>query len=59
MNDTFDNNYQLLKQQLDKLHNLTVDTCEMCGGTYIEHLDGAVCYFTIDDKRFKMRITEV
>jgi hypothetical protein len=59
MHDTFDNNYQLLKSQLDKLHNLTVETCEICGGTYVEHLDGATCYFTIDGKRFKMRITEV
>ena len=59
MKDEFVNYNNLLMEKAGELHNLTVDTCEMCGGAYVENLDGAINYFSIDGKRFKMTITKI
>jgi hypothetical protein len=59
MKDEFVNYNNLLREKVDELHSLTADTCEMCGGTYVENLNGAINYFSIDGKRFKMTVTKI
>ena len=59
MKDNFVNECEFLKQKVEELHELTVDTCEMCGDSYSENLNGATNYFMIDGKRFKMTIEKV
>jgi hypothetical protein len=59
MKDEFVNYNNLLREKVDELHSLTTDTCKMCGGTYVENLSGAINYFNIDGKRFKMTITKI
>ena len=56
MKSTFVDEYEFLTQKIKELHELTVDTCEMCGGSYRENLDGATGYFILDGVRFKMTI---
>ena len=52
-------NEQLTKliEQVKAIHELTIDACDMCGGTYEENLDGAEAYFTLGDTRFVISIT--
>lgn len=45
-----------LYKQMDAIDELTKDTCEMCGGTYEENLDGAQSYFVLNGVRFKVTI---
>lgn len=59
MKNEFMNNLEILKQQAAELHDLTVDMCEMCEGTYEENLDGAESYFNLNGERFKMIIKKV
>lgn len=56
MKDEFVKNCELLKQKAEELHDLTITTCEMCGGSYSENLNGATNYFMIDGERFKMTV---
>lgn len=49
-------NYEVLKEQAAELHALTMSTCEMCGGTYEENLDGAEAYFSLNGEHFKMLV---
>ena len=62
-NDTMKNNStincEVLKQQAVELDNLTNTTCEMCGGSYNENLNGATSYFTLNNEHFKMTIEKV
>ena len=46
-------------KQAVEIHELTTTTCDMCGGSYAENLDGAISYFVLDGKRFKLAITRV
>jgi hypothetical protein len=50
---------EVLCRKAEELHELTVSTCEMCGGTYEENLDGAINYFNLNGKRFKMTIEKI
>lgn len=50
---------EVLCRNAVELHELTVSTCEMCGGTYEKALDGAVSYFNLNGKRFKMSIENI
>lgn len=50
---------EVLCRKAEELHELTVSTCEMCGGTYEENLDGAINYFNLNGKRFKMTIENI
>ena len=59
MKDEFVKNCEFLKSKVEELHDLTVDTCEMCGGSYVENLGGATNYFTLGDAHFKMTIERV
>lgn len=56
MKDNFVNNCEILKEQAAELHALIMYTCEMCGGTYEENLNGAEAYFSLNGKHFKMLI---
>ena len=56
MKDEFVKNCKFLKQRVKELHDLTVATCEMCGGSYSENLNGATNYFMIDGELFKMTV---
>lgn len=46
----------ILIKQAEALYDLTKDTCEMSGGTFVENLDGAKAYFKLEDKCFVMSI---
>jgi hypothetical protein len=59
MNNTFNDEFYVLSDQVAAIHTLTVDTCKMCGGTYAENLDGTVSYFSLGDKQFKLVINQV
>lgn len=59
MKNEFISNLEILKHQAAELHRLTVATCEMCGGSYEENLDGAESYFNLNGERFKMIIKKV
>ena len=59
MSDTFFNEFDTLYKQAVEIHELTTTTCDMCGGSYAENLDGAISYFVLDGKRFKLAITRV
>lgn len=59
MKNEFVNNCKILKEQAEKLHDLTISTCKMCGGDYEENLNGATSYFLINDQRFKITIEKV
>lgn len=52
-------NLTILKQQAEELHELTISTCEMCGGTYEENLNGAITFFKLNGERFKITIEKV
>ena len=62
-NDTMKNtsitNCEVLKQQAIELDDLTRATCEMCGGSYNENLNGATSYFNLNNERFKITIEKV
>ena len=55
----YEDNKNILIKQAEELHDLTVTTCEMCGGSYEENLDTATTYFLVNGKRFKMTIKRV
>ena len=59
MNNTFIDELNILNAQINELHDLTITTCDMCGGSYAENLNGAVSYFTVDDKRFKITVEQI
>lgn len=59
MKNEFVNNCEILRRQASELHYLTVSTCEMCGGSYEENLNGAMAYFSINGERFKITIEKV
>ena len=59
MNNTFTDEFNILNAQINELHDLTVTTCDMCGGSYAENLDGAVGYFAIGGKRFKITVAQI
>lgn len=50
---------EVLCRKAKELHKLTVSTCEMCGGTYEENLDGVINYFNLNGKHFKMTIENI
>lgn len=49
-------NKDILLRQAEELYELTKTTCEMCGGTFVQNLDGAQAYFVVDGRRFVMKI---
>ena len=59
MKNEFINEREILLQKVEELHDLTVATCEMCGDSYEENLNGAINYFILNDKRFKMTIEKI
>jgi hypothetical protein len=59
MNNNFSDEFFTLSAQATDIHNLTVDTCNMCGGSYAENLNGTVSYFSLDGKQFKLTINEI
>lgn len=59
MNNNFTDKLKTLDNQVAEIHNLTIDTCKMCGGTYEENLDGATAYFNINGEHFKITIEKV
>ena len=62
-NDTMKNtsiaNCEVLKQQVVKIDDLTKATCEMCGGSYNENLNGATSYFNLNNEHFKITIEKI
>ena len=48
-----------LRKQVEEIISLTDDTCDMCGGTFEENLNGAIAYFTVGKKRYKMEIKSI
>lgn len=50
---------EILMKQIETIDELTIDTCEMCGGTYSENLDGVESYFTLDGVKFKLSIVAI
>jgi len=59
MKNEFLNEQKILKQKVEELHDLTITTCEMCGGTYEENLNGASNYFNLNGERFKITIEKI
>ena len=59
MKTTFIKEQEVLCQKAEELHKLTTSTCEMCGGTYEENLDGATNYFNLNGKCFKMTVEKI
>lgn len=59
MNNKFVNEYEIIKQQVEEIHRLTANTCELCEGSYLENLDGATSYFILDNNRFRITIEKV
>ena len=59
MTDTFTNEFDLLRRQITEIHEVTTTTCEMCGDSYAENLDGATSYFTLNGERFKLTVSRV
>lgn len=59
MNNTFSDEFYTLNAQVADIHNLTVTTCNMCGGSYAENLNGTVSYFSLGGKQFKLTINQV
>ena len=55
----YEENKKTLIKQIEKLHDLTVSTCEMCGGTYEENIDGGTAYFLLNGKHFKILIERI
>jgi hypothetical protein len=50
---------EIIMQKAEELHELTTNTCKMCGGSYEENLNGAINYFILNNKRFKMTIEKI
>ena len=48
-----------LRKQVEEIISLTDTTCDMCGGTFEENLDGAIAYFAVGRKRYKMEIKSI
>ena len=48
-----------LIKQIESIDELTKDTCEMCGGTYAENLDGVESYFRLNGVKFKISIVAI
>jgi hypothetical protein len=55
MNDAFD----VLNKQAAAIHELVTDTCTLCGGSYIDNLDGAITYFMLDGVRFRLTVNKI
>lgn len=50
---------RILIKQIESIHEMTKETCEMCESSYEEELDGATTYFLIGETRFKMNIQKI
>ena len=50
-------NLNKLIEQITSIHELTKDTCEICGGSYEENLDGAQAYFILNGVRFALTVS--
>ena len=57
------NNYEAQKEVLlnkvEELHDLAVDACELCGGSYEENLGDSESVFVLNGVRFRMTIKKV
>lgn len=56
MEKNIEKNKDILLRQAEELYELTKSTCEMCGGTFTQNLDGAEAHFVVNGKRFVMKI---
>jgi hypothetical protein len=59
MKDKFLNEQETLKYQVDKIHDLVIDACDICGGSYEDNLNGAASYFTLNKEHFKITIEKI